>query len=47
MCIVGVLNGWIRDRMRAGITGTFGVPRENDNRVVEFYAERRLCVGNI
>ena len=27
--------------MRAGITGAFGVPEENDNgrRVVEFYAE--------
>ena len=34
--------------MRAGITGAFGVPEENDNgrRVVEFCAERELCVGN-
>ena len=35
--------------MRASITGTFGVPGENYNgkRVVEFCAERGLCVGNI
>ena len=27
--------------------GAFGVPEENDNgRVVEFCAERGLCVGN-
>ena len=34
---------WIdRDGTRVGITGAFGVPRENDNdrRVVEFCAER-------
>ena len=32
----------------AGITGAFGVPGENDNdrKVVEFCAERGLCVGN-
>ena len=37
-CILGDLNGWIGDRMRAGITGAFGVPGENNNvrRVVEF-----------
>ena len=41
LCIVG-------DGTRAGITGAFGVPRENDNgrRVVEFCAERGPCVGN-
>ena len=45
LCILGGLNGWIGDRTRVGITGAFGVPGENDNgrRVVEFYAERRLC----
>ena len=34
--------------MRAGITGAFGVPGENDNgrRVVEFCAKRGLCVSN-
>ena len=34
--------------MKADITGAFGVLGENDNgrRVVEFYAERGLCVGN-
>ena len=34
------------DRVRGGITGAFGVPGENENgrRVVEFYAERGVCV---
>ena len=34
--------------MRAGIAGAFGFPGENENgrRVVEFCAERGLCVGN-
>ena len=47
--MLGDLNGWIGDRVRASITGAFGVPGENDNerRVVEFYAERGMCVGNI
>ena len=46
--MLGDLNEWIGDRGRAGITGGFGVPRENDNRerVVKFYAERKLFVGN-
>ena len=45
---MGEVNGWIGDRTIAGITGAFGVPGENDNgrRVVEFCAERGLCVGN-
>ena len=45
---MGGLNRWIGDRTRAGITGAFGVPGENDNsrRVVEFCEERKLCVGN-
>ena len=48
LCILGDLNGWIGDRMRAGITGTFGVTGENDNgrRVVVLFAERVLCMGN-
>ena len=48
LCILGDLNGWIGNTVRAGITSAFGVPRENDNgrRVVEFCAERGLCVGN-
>ena len=47
-CILGDLNGWIGDRTRAGITSAFGVPGENDNgrRVVEFWEEMGLCVGN-
>ena len=36
-CILGDLNGWIGNRTRAGITGAFGVPEENDNR------RRLLC----
>ena len=34
---------------RVSITGGFGVPGENDNdrRVVDFCAERELCIGNI
>ena len=31
LCILGYLNRWIGDRTRDGITGGFGVPRENDN----------------
>ena len=44
LCILG----WIGDRTRAGITGAFGVPGENENgrRVVEFCAEMGLCVGD-
>ena len=46
--ILGDPNGWIGDGTRADITGSFGVPRENDigRRVVEFCEERSLCVGN-
>ena len=42
------LNGWIGDRVKAGITGAFGVSKENDNqrRVVKYYAERVVYVGN-
>ena len=45
LCILGHLNGWIGD---SGITGAFGVPRDNDNgrRVGEFCEERGLCEGN-
>ena len=48
LCVLGYLNGWIGDRVRAGITGAYGVPGENKNgrRVVEFCAEMGLCVGN-
>ena len=36
------------DRTRAGITGAFEVPGENNygRRVVEFCEEKRICVGN-
>ena len=48
LCVLGDLNGWIGDRVRASITGAVEVPGVNDNRrrVMEFYAERGLCVGN-
>ena len=47
--MLGDLNGWTGDRLRAGITGAFGVPGENKNgrKVVEFCAERGLGVDNI
>ena len=41
LSILGDLNRWIRDRVRAGKTGTFGVPGE-----IDICAERVLCVGN-
>ena len=48
LCILGALNGWIRDRTRAGITGAFRVRGENGNgrRLVEFCEESGLCMGN-
>ena len=48
LCILGDLNSWIGDRTRAGITGAFGVPGENDNSIkaAEFCEERGLGVGN-
>ena len=49
LCILGDMNGWIGDRVRAGVTGASGIPGENDNsrmsRVVDFCAERRLWGG--
>ena len=48
MCGIEYLNGWVRDRLRVGITGALGVQGEKDNgrRVIGFCAERRLCLGN-
>ena len=48
LCVLDDLNGWIGYRVRAGITSAIGVPGKNENRrrVVEYYAERGLCVGN-
>ena len=45
LCVLGDLNVWIGDRVRAGITGAFGVPGENKNgrKGVEVCAERWLC----
>ena len=49
LCILGNLNGWTGYRTRVGIIGAFGVLGEDDNsrRVLEFYKEMDLCVGNI
>ena len=43
LCILGDLNGWIFDRVKASITCAFAVPGENDNgrRVEEFCAEMK------
>ena len=48
LCILRDLNGWVLDRVRGGISNTYGLPGENDNgrRVMKFCAERGLCVGN-
>ena len=48
MCILEDLKGWIGDRTTAGITGAFGAPGQNDKdrTAMEFYDEKRLCVGN-
>ena len=48
LCVLGDLNGWIGDRMRAGITITFGVPGKNDSGriAVEFFVERGMCLGD-
>ena len=45
--MLGDLNRLIGDRVKAGITSAFRVPGENDKgrRVMEFCAERGLCVG--
>ena len=47
-CMLRDLNGWVRERLRAGITGGFGAPGENDKgrRIIDFCAERVLYVGN-
>ena len=46
--MLGDLNGWVGDRIRGSITGGLGIPRENDNgrRIIDFYAERGLHMGN-
>ena len=48
LCILGDLNRCIIDRMRVSITVAFGFQGENynDRRMVEFFAERGLYVGN-
>ena len=49
LCMLEYLNGWIGDRMRASITGAFGIQGEEDNgrRVVELCSERGPCMDNI
>ena len=48
LCSLGDLNRWIIDRMRAGINGAFGVPREKGNgrRKMKFFNKRGLCMDN-
>ena len=45
----GDVNGWIGERVKSSITGTFGVPGKNGSgrRVVEICVQRGLCIGNI
>ena len=47
--MLGDLNGWIGDRVRASITCAFGVPggNHNERKVMEFCVERDLCVDNL
>ena len=40
LCILGGLSGWIGDRTRVSGENDYG------RRLVEFYEERGLCVGN-
>ena len=43
--LLGDLNGWIGDRLRASISGAFGVPGENENgrRVVSSVLKGTVC----
>lgn len=43
LMIMGDLKGWIDNRMRPVVTGTFGKDVENGDRIVDFCAERDLC----
>ena len=42
------LNGWIRNKVWAGITGRFCIPGKNDNgrMVIDSCAEKGSCVGS-
>ena len=31
LCALGDLNRWVGDKLKVGITGVFGVPRESNN----------------
>ena len=42
LCVIGDLNGWIGNRMSAGITGKFGVLGKISNGAESGY----ICVGN-
>ena len=46
--VLGDRNGWVRDSLRVGINGGFGVPGENDigSRVIDFCTERGFFVCN-
>ena len=40
------LNGWDRGMMRVAITGVYKIKMDYGIRVIDFYSERELCVGN-
>ena len=48
VCVLRDLNGWIRNKVWAGITGRFCIPGKNDNgrRVIDSCAEKGSCVGS-
>ena len=47
LCVQGDLNGWVGNRLREGITGGFGVPKNyNCRRVINLCAEKGLSVSN-
>ena len=48
LCATEDLNKWGGDSLRVGITSTFVILEENNSekRLIEYCAERRLCVVN-
>ena len=47
LCVLGDLNGWIGDRVKAVITGAFGFQRENENGRRVLCCERRRQVDDV
>ena len=48
LCVLGDPNGWVRDRLRVGISGGFGVRGENYNcrGLIDFCAETGVSLSN-